>query len=491
MKIEEGELGAVEGAEMTSPACEKFHDLQAEFRGVVSEVTEAFVDAVDRLQGATNEHGESLGRKLMADKAGGVEDGVFEKHFESVRDILDQGTQLEHFHTYEKFHEASAASLLKQPEAPYSIDLHVDQGLFIALAPAMVLSGADSGDHGFYIELPSGEIVQPEFGSNNELVFMIGDGFAQWLNHKLDVPFRATPHAMAMPEAAGKNTRLSIRSWYGRMVLPRASAFLESQGKTFGELKREFGDRNLHAESALTACSTGFTLATRQLAMQCPEGSVLCWAQCRPIATCSDTEEGKCMEDQGDGTFAECDATQHIGSCAPVCFETIVEDSQSQQTVELGNGFCNGFRVSMFMDGFSGVGDEGQQCLVFLFTSFILDDATKYVLAAIASIVIGIFTEFIVYCRRYITNKMSPGSMLDITKIFLYAMQVTFGYIAMLIAMTYSAVLFVMIVLGLSIGHRMFNFNVKPTEFSDPCCAQPVEKEAPVAAATNDAKASL
>lgn len=52
------------------------------------------------------------------------------------------------------------------------------------------------------------------------------------------------------------------------------------------------------------------------------------------------------------------------------------------------------------------------------------------------------------------------------------ALQVCLGYFLMLIAMTYEAELFIMVVLGLAVGHWLFNILlVTKEEIVDPCCA--------------------
>jgi hypothetical protein len=66
--------------------------------------------------------------------------------------------------------------------------------------------------------------------------------------------------------------------------------------------------------------------------------------------------------------------------------------------------------------------------------------------------------------------------------VFLYAAQLTLGYFAMLVAMTYQSELFICIVLGLATGHWVFNFHpsfsmddAAKSEVEDmgvdPCCA--------------------
>merc|ERR1719159_2033697 len=62
----------------------------------------------------------------------------------------------------------------------------------------------------------------------------------------------------------------------------------------------------------------------------------------------------------------------------------------------------------------------------------------------------------------------------------LFGLNIASGYFAMLVAMTYSVELFICMILGLVIGHGIFNTGAAVGESVDPCCASQ--------AATNDAK---
>mmetsp|Transcript_19798 Transcript_19798/g.24144 ORF Transcript_19798/g.24144 Transcript_19798/m.24144 type:complete len:290 (-) Transcript_19798:1649-2518(-) len=72
------------------------------------------------------------------------------------------------------------------------------------------------------------------------------------------------------------------------------------------------------------------------------------------------------------------------------------------------------------------------------------------------------------------TNK---GLRYKVSMVTLYSAQVTLGYLAMLIAMTYAIVLFIMVVLGLTIGHALFNMGATVTENRDPCCPGDIEAD--------------
>ena len=53
----------------------------------------------------------------------------------------------------------------------------------------------------------------------------------------------------------------------------------------------------------------------------------------------------------------------------------------------------------------------------------------------------------------------------------LFGLNLVLGYLAMLVAMTYSIELFICVVIGLMIGHFIFNTKSVIGESVDPCCA--------------------
>ena len=53
----------------------------------------------------------------------------------------------------------------------------------------------------------------------------------------------------------------------------------------------------------------------------------------------------------------------------------------------------------------------------------------------------------------------------------LFGINLALGYMAMLVAMTYSVELFSCVVVGLIIGHAIFNMKQPVGESIDPCCA--------------------
>ena len=420
--------------------CRRFARDVAPFRETVTSVSKIFCERLDEVLGT------GFTTKLFRD----VQTNTFMR---SMTDIMRKGIQLEHFHTYNRNEDSTLNTL----------DLHTDHGLFIAVAPALIASGGP--DHGFLIQLNSGEIVRLELQDENALMFILGDGMSNWIAPATGVSLRPTPHIVQVPTN-------DIRSWYGRMFLPPSSAFVETKGTTFGAIRQEMR-RALGDDVSFSVCTDGYELFTRDLASGCETNEILCWGECRTAPSCSSGEVAECIDPRVTSEISICDPAEHNGICAPQCIASsnlaLFNDGNNSR----GNDFCNGFNVAMYMAGFTGPGDSTDACLTFLFIDFVLDSPVKYAGACFGTILLGICVEFVVKLRRRYKAKHAGKQHLKSFKagiLSLYALQVTLGYLAMLIAMTYAYVFFIMIVMGLVIGYGLFNMNIPVTEYTDPCC---------------------
>ena len=81
-----------------------------------------------------------------------------------------------------------------------------------------------------------------------------------------------------------------------------------------------------------------------------------------------------------------------------------------------------------------------------------------------------------VLLRRYLTKRAnsSPEGLTvpwQLAILSIFALSLMLGYLAMLVAMTYSVELFLCVVAGLVIGHGAFNLGTPVGETVDPCCA--------------------
>ena len=168
---------------------------------------------------------------------------------------------------------------------------------------------------------------------------------------------------------------------------------------------------------------------------------------------------------------------------------------------------------------FVSAGDRAAPCLVLFFRDWLLDSTTKFTVASVGVVLMGVATEGLVYLRRHLKKTLlspaagggggvAPGSWLRGTALplFLYTAHLTLGYFMMLVResylqhimhraicsiehivlhvlptacvvftmhcihacvlgclqviMAYQTQLFVLAVFGLSLGHFIFNIKV-------------------------------
>lgn len=158
-----------------SESCQMFNKNLSSFRAAVDQTTAAFAERL------TFEMGSSLEVPIMT-----TQDGSHD--FDTIKDIVASGDHLEHFHSYQKTKESVGASSLST--GSQTIDLHTDQGFFIALSPALIV--AHKGDKktpdlsqplveskGFYILTSDGKRALVNVDSTDDLIFMLGDGVNQ------------------------------------------------------------------------------------------------------------------------------------------------------------------------------------------------------------------------------------------------------------------------------------------------------------------------
>lgn len=127
---------------------------------------------------------------------------------------------------------------------------------------------------------------------------------------------------------------------------------------------------------------------------------------------------------------------------------------QSIDGEDLEYPFCYS-GTTMYMEGFQWV--QSSTCVILLFPSWVLNTAGKYVLAVIGTIFLAIGLEKFIQQRRKAMACMESGTKRLVTSAVFYGIQLIIGYVLMLIIMVYSVVLFLSVILGLVIGHVLFN----------------------------------
>lgn len=113
------------------------------------------------------------------------------------------------------------------------------------------------------------------------------------------------------------------------------------------------------------------------------------------------------------------------------------------------------FPSPQYMDGFHFF--QSTTCIIFLFQSWVLDTGGKYALAFLGTLMAGVCLEKLIQQRRKYMAMMGAGRNRLIFSAVFYGIQLTIGYMLMLVIMIYSGALFISTVMGLVLGHVFFN----------------------------------
>ena len=134
----------------------------------------------------------------------------------------------------------------------------------------------------------------------------------------------------------------------------------------------------------------------------------------------------------------------------------------------------------MLMGGFEVAGGSNnvttKTCVILFFKTWKLNSAAKFAAACIGVFILGFGIEGLISLRRKIVNRKRmfiniPIAARKVLVIVLFGVNLILGYLAMLVAMTYSVELFLCVVAGLIAGHALLNSHMPIGETVDPCCA--------------------
>jgi hypothetical protein len=454
-------------------------------QGVPQEMTSICGSASNNLRSVIDTATRQLLKLLDASATPSASEVMAPYH--SFMDLSQNGEHLEHLHSYfaPQAHEHSK-QILSSSSKPFTMDLHTDAGLFIAMTngyysstsspSSSSFSSASPPRNGLYIQLPSGEVVEAETEPDS-LVFMIGQGSADWLSPILGAKLRPLPHALSVDLSSGWT-----RSWYGKMFLPPLDAWLpdfEGSHMTYGTYRRqELSASKLSAESNLKVstylpAACGMMSSNRLLEMVqntlCDNGNgVMCWQQCYPLSDYSCGTEAECIDtatgEPVDGTIM-CPSSAGMGACEVQC--PIPKNNTKDE-------FCWGVGTDMYMDGFTSIVSEKKgstACLNLFFKEWTLDTKTKYGFGCVGVFLLGVFVEFLSSFRRTLYKTLRAGHLRNVLLMLLHCSQVCLGYFLMLAAMTYNVEIFCMVLAGVGTGHALFNLQAPPPANIDHCCA--------------------
>jgi len=280
----------------SSTSCQSFEKNLELFRSIANMATNSFAKVLSK------EMEPHLSKPLLIKRGNG------EDSYDTIEDLVMNGEQLEHFHSYQKTERIGEE--YDDDEMMRTIDVHADQGFFIAFTPGMMMSSNNKDNNavaseGFYIvEDDSNKIpIQVDFNiDTDDLVFMLGDGVNQYINNRLTDKensgrrhLRATPHAVSLKVHDDSQARV----WYGRMVLPPKDALVAAESTqttlTYGDIRRRLVETPDAYIPAGMGCSSP-TMRALQHGVHdepgaCEKGTLFCWARCMELADYNITEE--------------------------------------------------------------------------------------------------------------------------------------------------------------------------------------------------------
>jgi hypothetical protein len=385
---------------------------------------------------------------------------VMGPHYKTYSDLMNRGSHLEHLHAY--FAPTTVSSAPKP-----TLDYHIDAGLMIAMTTGFYQNTQPSDNSGLYIQMPNGE-ERKAIADEDALIVLMGDGSSRWLAPVLGALFRGIPHKLVVDLPVGKP---GSRSWYGKMYLPPADAVIPQEEMKYSEYSQlvmkfapttKFANENPFSydiqDLLPSACGSSVSSSTEGRIMtanddNCPVGQLYCWARCMPTTDLPCGDNAVCFNsDTKEISPGELHCSPG-SACNPTCLDEPVGNSSS-------NGYCIGTGTSMFMQGFVSIVNEDSgntECVNLWFTEWTLDSKLKYGFACIGVFLFCIFIQYLHTLRSSINKVAKDKQIRVVLNVLLYGLNVTCGYFAMLVAMTYSVELFCMICVGMTVGYGIFH----------------------------------
>ena len=392
----------------------------------------------------------------------------------------------------------------------FMVPFHVDNGLYLLITPF--------SNHGLQIELSNGEVVSTSDVDSDSIIILFGRGLTDWMLQDSDqcrTNFFPAPHAVP----SFVSSKISYRSVYARMKVAPYDAIPHNDRnisekelsviKSFGDVFTETELPNSHTYNkpsirqhhASQLCSTELQNSfspskssrwkrngdswNKKMKDQCDDGQAFCWMNCLPLPSeCPSEEASQCINDKNE----PCSDDSMDPSCNWYCKPTTIAPpsntpTNTQYTTQSPEDpFCRSgsFSTDMNMKGFFSTGMDKKPCIILFFKAWELDSRLKFAFGCIGVIILGMMVEACIAIRRklgspskrrFVRLLRSKPSIQFILSFLLFGVNLGLGYMAMLVAMTYSLELFLCVVLGIMIGHAIFNMKQPVGESIDPCCA--------------------
>jgi len=125
----------------------------------------------------------------------------------------------------------------------------------------------------------------------------------------------------------------------------------------------------------------------------------------------------------------------------------------------------------MYMDGFRWTLKGDGSCLNFLFPGWTLDTIPKFVAAMLCVIAMGVLTERINQLKHSVAEQAQSNPKYKLPHTCLQGLGIFSAYLLMLVVMTYSYELGLCVILGLMLGHYVFDGDLFHGGDGTPCCS--------------------
>eukprot|EP00930_Biecheleria_cincta_P076761 TRINITY_DN6397_c0_g1_i5.p1 TRINITY_DN6397_c0_g1~~TRINITY_DN6397_c0_g1_i5.p1 ORF type:complete len:677 (+),score=113.11 TRINITY_DN6397_c0_g1_i5:110-2140(+) len=241
-----------------------------------SETSDRFREAIGTSLNAFVKH---LSHAFGDDVHGPLLHSVTGKSYNTLEQVVRSGERLEHFHSYNL---PEVFKPLTDYEGRDTIEFHVDQGVFIAFVPSVLVDTLSkpvdsSTPHGtFKLKSADGTEKDVHFQPDS-LIIMPGDGINHFFNaRRKGLTFHAPPHAFQMSASIPELHRL----WYGLMQLLPADAKNEESGLTYGEIRSQVVGLTTSPEESSLGLGCSRKLTARELMSTCSENQMYCWHRC-------------------------------------------------------------------------------------------------------------------------------------------------------------------------------------------------------------------
>lgn len=416
------------------------------------------------------------------------------------------------------------------PEEGYAAPFHTDNGILLLITPFQ--------EHPLQVRKLGGMIMDTSKLDDSSVLILIARALPEWLlrGNKEAAGFRPAPHAVqslglnlqdrtvfarmmiaplnAIP-VSHYSTKLTFEKIFFNQPLTQGDLCLT------GELDHSFQSRvprdtdhqgheghQGHEKESMKTNHGNHNINKTDQAFEelkkdeCSDPTTAyCWMGCLDLPSCPGQDQFMCTNSGGRNCCTD-PADEGTGKCAdmdPSCTwkcddkpptPTTQDDSHTMKhtsaqkqpvtsQVPTNDRFCiPGTGTDMYMNGFQISGQPDNPCVILFFKIWVLDSKVKFLFGCLGCILLGIGVEGLLCFRRLLQSRkilrVMSSPVRRGTIILLFGFNIAAGYLAMLVAMTYSVELFICMVIGLVIGHAIFNTSAPVGESVDPCCASQV-----------------